>query len=140
MKNNDETIKSEIGTEAAWRGFSTQTLYIAKRLLEAENNVQLYPEHIEDLMIMENKKVIELVQVKNLSTDLSLSDLSPKKTDSFFRRCLAYKDYDICLKIVSFGNIGLEFRKMLQTKNRRKVVSLTNYYHMDMKIVMFCGC
>lgn len=120
MKNNDETIKSEIGTEAAWRGFSTQTLYIAKRLLEAENNVQLYPEHIEDLMIMENKKVIELVQVKNLSTDLSLSDLSPKKTDSFFRRCLAYKDYDICLKIVSFGNIGLEFRKMLQTKNRRK--------------------
>ena len=37
MENNDETIKSEIGTEAAWRGFSTQTLYIAKRLLEAEN-------------------------------------------------------------------------------------------------------
>lgn len=119
MKNNDETIKSEIGTEAAWRGFSTQTLYIAKRLLEAENNVQLYPEHVEDLMIMENKKVIELVQVKNLSTDLSLSDLSPKKNDSFFRRCLAYKDNKICLRIVSFGNIGLEFRKMLQKKNKK---------------------
>ena len=61
MKNNDETIKSEIGTEAAWRGFSTQTLYIAKRLLEAENNVQLYPEQVEDLMIMRKGKIIELV-------------------------------------------------------------------------------
>lgn len=120
MKNNDGTIKSEIGTEAAWRGFSTQTLYIARRLLEIENSVQLYPEHIEDLMIMKNEKVIELVQVKNLSEELSLSDLSPKKKDSFFRRCLAYKNNNVCLRIVSFGNIGLEFQKMLQIKDRRK--------------------
>ena len=121
MNNNGETIKSEIGTEAAWRGFSTQTLYIAKRLLAAEKNVQLYPERIEDLMIMKNNEVLELVQVKNLSSDLSLSDLSPKKKDSFFRRCLNYKDKDnICLRIVSFGNVGLEFQKMLQKKDRNK--------------------
>ena len=36
-----EIVKSEIGSEAAWRGFSTQTLYIAKRLLTAENDDQL---------------------------------------------------------------------------------------------------
>lgn len=120
MKNSDETIKSEIGTEAAWRGFSTQTLYIAKRLLEAEDGIQLYPEQVEDLMIMENEKVTELVQVKNLSSDLTLSDLSPKKKDSFFGRCLNYKDKDISLRIVSFGNIGLEFQKMLQQQDRKK--------------------
>lgn len=78
MNKNEEIIKSEIGTEAAWRGFSTQTLYIANWLLLAENNVALYPECVEDLMIKKREEVIELVQVKNLSNDLSLSDLRAK--------------------------------------------------------------
>ena len=50
-------VKSEIGSEAAWRGFSTQTLYIAKRLLTAEDDEQLYPEQVEDLMIMRKGKI-----------------------------------------------------------------------------------
>lgn len=60
MEKN-EIVKSEIGSEAAWRGFSTQTLYIAKRLLTAEDYEQLYPEQVEDLMIMRKGKIIELV-------------------------------------------------------------------------------
>ena len=60
MEKN-EVVKSEIGSEAAWRGFSTQTLYIAKRLLTAEDYEQLYPEQVEDLMIMRKGKIIELV-------------------------------------------------------------------------------
>ena len=36
--DKNESVKSEIGSEAAWRGFSTQTLYIAKRLLTAEED------------------------------------------------------------------------------------------------------
>lgn len=60
MEKN-EVVKSEIGSEAAWRGFSTQTLYIAKRLLTAEDDEQLYPEQVEDLMIMRKGKIIELV-------------------------------------------------------------------------------
>ncbi len=60
MEKN-EIVKSEIGSEAAWRGFSTQTLYIAKRLLTAEDDEQLYPEQVEDLMIMRKGKIIELV-------------------------------------------------------------------------------
>ena len=60
MKKN-EIVKSEIGSEAAWRGFSTQTLYIAKRLLTAEDDEQLYPEQVEDLMIMRKGKIVELV-------------------------------------------------------------------------------
>ena len=61
MEKN-EIVKSEIGSEAAWRGFSTQTLYIARRLLTAEDDEQLYPEQVEDLMIIKNDKIIELVQ------------------------------------------------------------------------------
>lgn len=118
MEKN-EIVKSEIGSEAAWRGFSTQTLYIAKRLLTAEDDEQLYPEQVEDLMIMRKGKIIELVQVKNLSDDLSLSDLSPKKNDSFFRRCLKFKKSEkICLKIVSFGNIGPELQNMQKEKEK----------------------
>lgn len=60
MEKN-EIVKSEIGSEAAWRGFSTQTLYIAKRLLTAEDYEQLYPEQVEDLMIMRKGKIVELV-------------------------------------------------------------------------------
>ena len=60
MEKN-EIVKYEIGSEAAWRGFSTQTLYIAKRLLTAEDDEQLYPEQVEDLMIMRKGKIIELV-------------------------------------------------------------------------------
>lgn len=60
MKKN-EIVKSEIGSEAAWRGFSTQTLYIARRLLTAEDDEQLYPEQVEDLMIMRKGKIVELV-------------------------------------------------------------------------------
>ena len=117
MEKN-EIVKSEIGSEAAWRGFSTQTLYIADRLLTAEDEEQLYPEQVEDLMIMKKGKIIELVQVKNLSDDLSLSDLSPKKNDFFFRRCLKFKkSEEICLKIVSFGNIGPELQR-LKMKSR----------------------
>ncbi len=120
MEKN-EIVKSEIGSEAAWRGFSTQTLYIAKRLLTAENDDQLYPEQVEDLMITRKERIIELVQVKNLSDDLSLSDLSPKKNDSFFRRCLKFKkSEEICLKIVSFGNIGSELQNMLKEKEKEK--------------------
>lgn len=120
MEKN-EIVKSEIGSEAAWRGFSTQTLYIAKRLLTAENDDQLYPEQVEDLMITRKERIIELVQVKNLSDDLSLSDLSPKKNDSFFRRCLKFKkSEEICLKIVSFGNIGSELQNMIKEKEKEK--------------------
>ncbi|MEY8325949.1 hypothetical protein AALB47_18875 [Lachnospiraceae bacterium 54-11] len=138
MEKN-EIVKSEIGSEAAWRGFSTQTLYIARRLLTAEDDEQLYPEQVEDLMIMRKGKIIELVQVKNLSDDLSLSDLSPKKNDSFFRRCLKFKKSEkICLKIVSFGNIGPELQNM--QKEKEKVAFTISYYRMVIMKMTHYGC
>lgn len=115
-----KVLQSETGAEAAWRGFSTQTLYIAKRLLECnDSEFEFYPEQVEDLLIKKGKSIYELVQVKNLSKDLSLSDLSPQKEDSFFRRCLRYKENQkIILRVVSFGNIGSEIDTLLKANNK----------------------
>jgi hypothetical protein len=106
----DEFKKSDSGTKAAWKGFSSQTTYIAYRLMILEDDAQFYPEKIEDLMIKSDGVIKELVQVKNLTTDLALSHLSPKEPDSFFRRALACKSEspNLKLRVISFGNIGKE--------------------------------
>ena len=72
--------KSDIGAQAAWKGFSSQTLYIASRLISDENGYEYYPEDIEDLVIKKNGAVAEAVQVKNISADLTLSSLAATKT------------------------------------------------------------
>lgn len=120
MEMESKVLQSEIGAEAARRGFSTQTLYIAKRLLECnDNEFEFYPEQVEDLLIKKGKSIYELVQVKNLSRDLSLSDLSPQKEDSFFKRCLRYKENaEIILRVVSFGSIGSEIDILLKANNK----------------------
>lgn len=110
-----EFTKSEIGTKAAWKGFSSQTSYIAYRLMLLNDESTFYPEQAEDLMVKKNDIPQELVQVKNLMADLALSHLSPQKKDSFFRRCLSYKSENtaLVLKVVSFGNIGNELSKFM---------------------------
>lgn len=108
--------KSENGTKAAWKGFSSQTSYIAYRLMFLDDSSEFFPEKIEDLMLKKDGLISELVQVKNLTADLSLSHLSPKEPDSFFRRALLCKQEspDVKLKIVSFGNIGKELNRFIK--------------------------
>ena len=43
-------LKSDIGAKAAWKGFSSQTVYIAYRLMILEEKFDIYPENVEDLM------------------------------------------------------------------------------------------
>ena len=62
-------VKSDIGAQAAWKGFSSQTLYIANRLLSDKGGLEYYPEDIEDLVIKKDGTVVEAVQVKNLSSN-----------------------------------------------------------------------
>lgn len=102
--------KSDKGAKAAWKGFSSQTTYIASRLIDLPDDVELHPEKVEDLLISSDKFPIELVQIKNLTNPLALSDLKPIDKDSFFKRCLSIKNEnpDVKLKIVSFGEIGKE--------------------------------
>ena len=72
--------KSDKGAQAAWKGFSSQTLYIASRLVSDESEYEYYPEDVEDLVIKKDGVVIEAVQVKNISADLTLSSLATTKT------------------------------------------------------------
>lgn len=67
--------RSDVGAQAAWKGFSSQTLYIASRLISDKGGYEYYPEDIEDLVIKKDGVVIEAVQVKNVSADLTLSSL-----------------------------------------------------------------
>jgi len=61
MEVESNVLQSEIGAEVAWRGFSTQTLYIAKRLLECDDNeFEFYPEQVEDLLIKKGKAFMNL--------------------------------------------------------------------------------
>lgn len=118
-------IKSEQGTKAAWKGFSSQTTYIAYRLMLLNDNLDFFPEKAEDLMIRNGESIAELIQVKNLSADLAISHLSPKENDSFFRRCISYKamNCDLILRVISFGNIGVELQGLIN-KNPAYVSSV----------------
>ncbi|WP_369672872.1 hypothetical protein [Enterococcus lactis] len=112
--------RSDLGAKAAWKGYSSQTTYISNRLLTLTDNIELHPEKIEDLLIAREGNPIELVQIKNLTSSLSLSDLSPKEEDSFFRRCLSLKETNpnLVLRIVSFGEVGSE---LLQFSNQNSI-------------------
>ena len=68
--DEDVFIKSDIGAQAAWKGFSSQTLYIAYRLVTDIQGYEYYPEDIEDLVVKYNGEVIEAVQVKNITATL----------------------------------------------------------------------
>jgi len=135
--------KSERGSQAAWKGFSSQTTYIAHRLLFLNDNSDFYPESVEDLMLKNNGVVTELVQVKNLGHDLSLSDFSLQKDDSFFRRFLAHSinNNTIILKVISFGNIGQELQGLLDgeekhtAKIRKKLLNNHGYTTEDIDLI-----
>lgn len=47
--------KSDMGAQAAWKGFSSQTLYIASRLISDESGSEYYPEDVEDLVIKKKR-------------------------------------------------------------------------------------
>ncbi|MDL2259275.1 hypothetical protein LJB99_00130 [Deltaproteobacteria bacterium OttesenSCG-928-K17] len=113
--------RSELGTKAAWKGFASQTVYIAHRLLNATGKYNYYPENIEDLKITDHiGNILELVQVKNLKKGLSLSDISPKQEDSFFKRSLQYKtgNPQMTLRLVSFGEVGPEMMGLINNEQK----------------------
>ncbi|WP_026889591.1 hypothetical protein [Clostridium beijerinckii] len=118
-------LKSDIGAKAAWKGFSSQTTYIAHRLMNLGEDYDFYPEKVEDLMIKKGNSIIELVQIKNLSSDLALSSFSPKDSDSFFRRALKSRkeNENIILTVISFGNIGQELQGLIK-KNESQIKSI----------------
>lgn len=112
-------IKSDIGAQAAWKGYSSQTLYIACRIVNSTPNEEYYPEHLEDLLIKRNGQVIEAIQVKNLSTPLTISALASTKEskggEGFFRRICSLRNSEPALqtvRIVYFGELGQELQEL----------------------------
>lgn len=111
--------KSDVGAQAAWRGFSSQTLYIASRLISDQSGYEYFPEDVEDLVIKKAGQVIEAVQVKNISADLTLSSLASTNTsksgDGFFKRMCSLHAQDPsfhCIKVVYFHDLGLELQQV----------------------------
>ncbi|BFH60483.1 hypothetical protein [Paenibacillus azoreducens] len=78
-----------------------------------------YPEDIEDLVIKKEDVVIEAIQIKNISSDLTLSSLSSTKSskygEGFFNRvCSLHALYPElnCIRVVYFNSLGSEFRSL----------------------------
>ena len=119
--------KSDIGAQAAWKGFSSQTLYIASRLISDESGYEYYPEDIEDLVIKKEGVVIEAVQVKNVSAALTLSSLASTKTskggEGFFNRMCSLHTQNPsfhCIKVVYFNSLGIELQEVQAGKSNIK--------------------
>ena len=73
----------------AYRGYRLQTLYTLARILEPHERTDLVfqPEGAEDFAVWDtNDHLLEAVQAKAYSANLTLSVLSPEKTDSFLYR------------------------------------------------------
>ncbi len=119
--------KSDMGAQAAWKGFSSQTLYIASRLISDIDGYEYYPEDVEDLVIKKNGVVIEAVQVKNVVADLTLSSLALVKTskggEGFFNRmCSLHAQNHLfsSIRIVYFGELGTELQEVKDNKDSTK--------------------
>ncbi len=101
------------GATAAYRGYRKQALYALSRILNASNSPRHFfqPEKYEDLTIFDDaSKVLEVIQVKDYTDPLSISNFSSDKSDSFFRRSLQLmKEHPTAtIKIISFGPVGKE--------------------------------
>lgn len=115
MAENNQFMKSDIGAQAAWKGFSSQTLYIASRIATDVDDNYFYPEDIEDLVIKNEDKVVEAIQIKNVSANLTISHLSSTKSsvsgEGFFNRICSlhtqYPEFNI-VKVVYFTSLGDE--------------------------------
>src|SRR5688572_17550438 len=82
-------MSSQSDATASYRGYRRQILYTLYRILESgdDTNLVFQPEGQEDLAIFDNEnQLLEIVQVKDYSSDLTLSSFSPDKRDSFYYR------------------------------------------------------
>ncbi|MFZ5944200.1 MAG: hypothetical protein ACOYVD_08830, partial [Bacillota bacterium] len=111
--------KSDIGAQSAWKGYSSQTLYIASRIMEETAKDEYYPEHLEDLLIKRDGQIVEAVQVKNLFNPLAISDLASTKEsrsgEGFFKRTSSLRNSEPMLqtlRVVYFGELGQELQEL----------------------------
>lgn len=133
---------SQRGAPAALGGYRVQALYTLKRIFDNKKPETIFqPEGIEDLDILIDNSFDHLIQVKRYAS-LQLSDLSPEKPTSFFRRAItALKDSNPPgITLVNFGDIGPELAKAWQgeaskKKSIRKKLSNLEYSDADIDML-----
>ena len=113
--------KSDMGAQAAWKGFSSQTLYIASRIMSESEKFEYFPERLEDLLIMQDGNILEIVQVKDLSEPLSISNLSSASKslsgEGFYKRACSLMNSESVLqsiRVIYFGSLGTELLELSQ--------------------------
>ena len=122
----------------AYRGYRLQALYTLYRILNQEGPPRIFqPEGSEDLAIYDGEHhLLEIIQVKQRSSSLSLSSFKPEKPNSFFYRASSEleKNPNVLIKIVAFGSVGPELGKALENSgsDRTNVVAkIENYGHLS---------
>ena len=96
----------------------SQALYVLCRVLKAGDRADLVfvPEGSEDLSVHKRDgTLVEVVQVKDHSADLTLSDFNPGRPDSFFYRSgdMLRANPQARLILATYGPVGSELRAAL---------------------------
>jgi hypothetical protein len=109
----------------AYRGYRLQTLYTLARILEPCERTDLVfqPEGAEDFAIWDtNDRLLEAVQTKAYSVNLTLSLLSPEKVDSFLYRANSLLNVypKTRIRISCFGDVGIELLQATQEDGRER--------------------
>jgi hypothetical protein len=127
-------MSSDSDATPAYRGYRLQALYTLSRVLSQKADPLVFqPEGMEDLAVFEEKdRLLEIVQVKQRSSNLTLSALKPDKPNSFFYRVSSELDKDAAIKvtIVVFGSISPELQSAVEANgaNRTKVADKVAAY------------
>src|SRR5689334_16091553 len=102
----------------AYRGYRRQALYALSRILGQNNSADLifHPEGSEDLSIYgDNHSLLEVIQVKDYTSPLQLSDFKVDKPGSFFYRAasLLQSSPSAKLFLATYGELGPELEGAL---------------------------
>jgi len=108
----------------AYRGYRLQALYTLSRVLAQHADPLVFqPEGLEDLAVRgDNDRVLEIVQVKQRTSNLTLSSFKPDKRNSFFSRVSDALETDPQIKItlIAFDAAGPELKKAIQSDGRER--------------------
>src|SRR5579872_6838590 len=96
---------------AALKGYRTQFLYSLYYILSHQSDGYVFRlEGIEDLDVLDEAgKVVQVIQIKNLSRPVTMSDLLSAKRTSFMKRAASHHDAALPT-LVSFGRISSEVK------------------------------